>query len=113
MQQVLLRDLGAKARERPENLQPAAHHHKQRNRIDPVAQPHNKWMLVNRTRHHDGLGVFPFCLNDFDDATAHFLTSPDLPRTRESRRDAGATITIRKTTNTPGLPSSQLCPARA
>src|SRR5580700_2176947 len=71
MQQVFLWNLRAEAGESAENLKTAAHHHKQRDCIHPVTEPHNKWMLVSRARDHDGLVVFPFSLNDFDNTTAH------------------------------------------
>src|SRR5580700_5975942 len=131
MQQVFLWNLRAEAGESAENLKTAAHHHKQRDCIHPVTEPHNKWMLVSRARDHDGLVVFPFCLNDFDNTTAHAGSSrPQIPPGLKPASSAGlvgaaeavpfqitgkqyARVTSRKTTNSPGLPSSQLCRARA
>src|SRR5271157_5417328 len=69
IQQIFLRNLGAKTRERAKNLQPAACHHKQRNGIDPVTNPHRQRMLIYRTS--NGLRLFALRLRNFDDASAH------------------------------------------
>jgi hypothetical protein len=86
MQQVLLRNLGAEAGEGAENLQPAAHHYKERNCIQPMAQPHYIRMFVNCPRHDDGL-IIPIvfilasCLYDFDDCIDHlYLQRADTKR---------------------------------
>src|SRR6202035_876443 len=107
---ILLRNLGPETGEGAEDLQPAADQHKERDCIDPVAQADDIRMLVDGPCHDHRLIVvrillaFTLFLNDFDDCTAHFLTS-------NARRLPN--FTTRKPTNSPGLPSSQLSPARA
>src|SRR5258706_11151513 len=80
VQQIFLRNLGAEAGEGAEDLQAAAHHHKQGDRIDPVAQPHHEWMLIYGAGHDHrrfffAVGVLTLGLDDFNYCTAHFLTS--------------------------------------
>src|SRR6267154_73053 len=108
VQQIFLRNLGPKARKGPENLQSAAHHHKQRNRVNPVAQPHHKRMFVNRPRNDHWRFFFAVSalylgLNNLDNCAAHDRPSNSSPHK----------ITIRKTTNTPDLPNTQLCRGRS
>src|SRR5579864_1617307 len=73
VQQIFLRNLRPKAGEGTENLQPAPYHDEQRDRIDPVTQTHEQWMLIHRASH--GFGFFVLRANDFDDGAAHALTS--------------------------------------
>ena len=119
VQQIFLRNLGAKARKRAENLQPAAYQNEQRNRVHPVAQPHRQRMFIHSASHC--FSLFAFCANDFDYRTAHASASrlPDFPAAVGSRGKAPSrqpascrrykTSQHRRTTNIPGLPSSQLC----
>src|SRR5439155_4053177 len=48
MQKIFLRNLCAKAGERPKNLQPTEYQYQQRDRIHPVTQAHDERMLVYR-----------------------------------------------------------------
>src|SRR5260370_2536264 len=124
MEQILLRNLGAEVGGGGEDLQAAPDHQKERERIEPLEQPHHERVLVNRPRQHHGsfffdLGIFSLRLDDFDYRTAHSRTSKGSAATCEgkmpSRQPAGRRryTTIRKTTNSLGLPSSPLCPARS
>src|SRR5258706_15621145 len=80
MQQIFLRNLGAEAGEGAEDLQSAAHHHEERDGVDPVAQAHDEWMLIYGAGHDHrrfffAVGVLTLGLDDFNYCTAHFLTS--------------------------------------
>src|SRR3954469_24804321 len=88
--QIVLRNFCAKAGKRSKNLQPAAHQHEQRNRIHPMAEPHDERVLVNRFGYLTGFRIFNF------DRVAFHLSPP----------------TNRKNANSPGLPSSPLFRAR-
>ena len=59
MQQIFLRNLRAETGEGAENLQPAAHHHKQRNRIQPMAEPHDERDARRLRARHNRLVVLP------------------------------------------------------
>src|SRR4029077_16083977 len=47
VQQVFLRDFGAEAGKGAKNLQPAPHHHEQRDCVQPVAESHGPGMLID------------------------------------------------------------------
>src|SRR6266851_1866174 len=89
-------EICAEAGKRAENLQPAAHHHEQRNRVDPMAQPHNKRMLIHRLDDFARLWIVDFnhpaghvhsLVREKSLLTPQFTdcnnpSSPDLPNTR-------------------------------
>src|ERR1700730_5936317 len=55
VQQIFLRNLGAKARKRSKDLQAAADQNEQRNRVSPVTDPYRQGMLVGGPSYSFGL----------------------------------------------------------
>jgi hypothetical protein len=66
-----LRNLGAEAGEGAKDLQTAAHHDEERNRVEPMAKAHRQRVLVGCAP--DCLGFVALGLRNFDYRAAHAL----------------------------------------
>src|SRR5215831_116458 len=64
--QIVLRNLGAEARERTEDLQAASDHYEERDRVDPMTQADDEWMLID-----DGVDFSGLCILDCHRTRCH------------------------------------------